>query len=115
MPIGHVKDIENKTINHPLADKAKMRALVGTSEGWDSHVMRVLELEPGGFTPRHQHDWPHINYVIEGEGTLFLNGQENVIQAGSYAYVPNNEFHQFQNTSDKVLKFICIVPTEGHK
>jgi quercetin dioxygenase-like cupin family protein len=76
--------------------------------------MRVFELEPGGFTPRHQHPWPHINYVVQGNGTLYLNGQENPIEAGSYAYVPGNELHQFQNTSNEVLKFICIVPSEGH-
>ncbi len=115
MPLGHVNDLENKVVQNPLADKAKMKVLVGSNEGWDNHVMRVFELEPGGFTPRHQHTWPHINYIVEGNGTLFLNGQENSIQAGSYAYVPGNELHQFQNTSNAVLKFICIVPTEGHK
>lgn len=114
MPLGHVNDLENKVVQNPLADKAKMKVLVGPNEGWDNHVMRVFELEPGGFTPRHQHPWPHINYIVEGNGTLFLNGQENSIQAGSYAYVPGNELHQFQNTSETVLKFICIVPSEGH-
>lgn len=115
MPLGHIEELENKVVTHPQADKAKMRILVGPTEGWDNHVMRVFELEPGGFTPRHQHAWPHINYIVEGQGTLFLNGVENVIKAGAYAYVPGNELHQFQNTSDTVLKFICIVPTEGHK
>jgi len=115
MPLGHVEELENKVVNNPQADKAKMRILVGEKEGWDNHVMRVFELEPNGFTPRHQHPWPHINYIIEGEGTLFLNGVENSIKAGSYAYVPSNELHQFQNKSNSVLKFICIVPTEGHK
>ena len=115
MPLGHIEELENKIVNNPQADKAKMRVLVGEIEGWDNHVMRVFELEPNGYTPRHLHPWPHINYIIEGEGTLFLNGVENPIKAGSYAYVPGNELHQFQNTSDSVLKFICIVPTEGHK
>ena len=114
MPIGHVTELENKVVNNPLAKDAKMRGLVGPEQGWDNHVMRVFELEVGGFTPRHQHAWPHINSIIEGEGSLFLNGQENPVKAGSYAFVPGNELHQFQNTGDKVFKFICIVPSEGH-
>lgn len=115
MPVGHVNELESKEIVSPLAKQAKMKVLVGTQEGWDNHVMRVLEVEAGGFSPRHQHPWPHINYVLEGEGTLFLNGIENPIKAGSYAFIPSNELHQFQNTSQSTLKFICIVPTEGHK
>ncbi len=114
MPIGHVAELENKVVNNPLAKDAKMRVLVGPEQGWDNHVMRVFELEVGGFTPRHQHAWPHINYIIEGEGSLFLNGQEQPVKAGSYAFVPGNELHQFQNIGDKPFKFICIVPSEGH-
>jgi mannose-6-phosphate isomerase-like protein (cupin superfamily) len=37
------------------------------------------------------------------------------ISKGSYAYVPGNHLHQFKNTGSETLKFICIVPKEGHK
>ena len=114
MPIGHVTELENKVANNPLAKDAKMRVLVGAEQEWDNRVMRVFELETGGFTPRHQHAWPHINDIIDGEGFFFLNGQPNPIFAGSYAFVPENELHQFQNTGDNPFKFICIVPSDGH-
>lgn len=95
-------------------NQASMKVLVGPDEGWDSHVMRVVELGEGGFSPKHTHPWPHINYIIEGEGTLFLNGKENPVKAGSFAYVPAEELHQFKNVGKGTFKFICIVPTEGH-
>ena len=77
--------------------------------------MRVFEVEPGGYTPRHQHPWPHINYIIEGTGQVMIDLVDYEISSGSYAYVPSDTIHQFQNSGDKTLKFICIVPEEGHK
>lgn len=115
MTIGHLDNLMGTIIDNPEVKDATMKVLVGPEEGWKGNYMRVFELGAYGNTPKHSHDWPHINYIIEGEGTLFLNGVENPIKAGSYAFVPPNELHQFKNTSDKKLKFICIVPEEGHK
>jgi quercetin dioxygenase-like cupin family protein len=114
MPLGHINALTPKPVTNPAALDAAMRVLVGPELGWDDHVMRVFDLQPGGYTPKHHHDWPHINYILSGEGTLFLDDQENPIAAGAYAYVPANALHQFRNTSDKPLQFICIVPTKGH-
>jgi quercetin dioxygenase-like cupin family protein len=114
MIISHLDNLVPIVMKGDAVNEASMKKLVGGEEGWDSHVMRVVELGQDGFSPKHTHDWPHINYVIEGEGVLFLNGKENPIKAGSFAYVPSGELHQFRNTGDTPLKFICIVPTEGH-
>lgn len=112
--LGHIDDLKGKIIKSDDVKGAMMKVLISPNEGWEGHVMRVFEVEANGFTPKHTHDWPHINYIIEGEGTLFLNGKENPIKAGSYAYVPSNELHQFRNTGNKPVKFICIVPEKGH-
>jgi quercetin dioxygenase-like cupin family protein len=113
--IGQMEKCTAVKVEHPAALDAAMRVLVGPDQGWTDHVMRVIELQVGGFSPKHTHPWPHINYVLEGNGSLFLDDQENPIQAGSYAYVPEGALHQFSNTGESVLKFICIVPLHGHK
>ncbi|KAF0227323.1 MAG: cupin [Erysipelotrichaceae bacterium] len=113
--LGNFKEITGQVVTNPLAHNAMMKVLVGPQEGWDTHVMRVFELAPSGFTPKHAHDWPHINVILEGQGTLFLNGIENNVEAGGYAFVPGGELHQFKNVGDTPFKFICIVPIEGHK
>ncbi len=115
MVIGHLDDIEIKEVKNPEALKASMKVLVGPDEGWKGNVMRTFELEKDGYTPKHSHPWPHINYIIEGEGVLFLNGKENHVKKGSFAFVPENELHQFKNVGDKKFVFICIVPEKGHK
>ncbi len=114
MIISHKDKVEKRLVTHPEAKDALMKVLISPLEGWEGYVMRVFEVEPGGYTPRHSHPWPHINYVISGRGKLFLDGKENEISGGSFAYVPSGQTHQFQNTGDEKLEFICIVPEEGH-
>ncbi|MBN2259431.1 MAG: cupin domain-containing protein [Clostridiales bacterium] len=100
-----------------IADNVKgagMKKLVGPDEGWESHVMRQVNLEPRGYSPKHQHDWPHINYVLNGEGIIHIDGVDHPVTQGSYAYIPAGKMHQFVNLTDEEMKFICIVPKEGH-
>jgi quercetin dioxygenase-like cupin family protein len=77
--------------------------------------MRILEVGPQGCTPKHAHPWPHINYMVEGRGILYLEGEEQSVEAGSFAYIPAGKEHQFLNGGEGIFRFICIVPKEGHK
>lgn len=114
MIVDNINSVEGKTVNSPKAKGALMKVLVGPSEGWEDYVMRELEVEVDGYTPKHSHPWPHINYIISGRGELLIGERVNPITEGSFAYVPSNELHQFKNVGNEVLKFICIVPKEGH-
>jgi len=115
MIISHEQEVQAVKVTHPDALNAAMKTLMGPEQGWDGHVMRIIELEENGYSPKHTHPWPHINFMVEGEGVLFLNGVETPVKAGSFAYVPANELHQFKNTGKGMFRFICIVPEEGHK
>lgn len=115
MIVSHEKKVSSEKIINPEVKNAFMQTLISPKEGWEGYVMRILQLEEGGYSPKHSHAWPHINYILEGKGTLFIQNEENIIEKGSYAYVPSNALHQFKNTGHEPLKFICIVPEEGHK
>jgi len=114
MPVGHVKDLNRIEIINPSVLHTSMKALVSPAEGWEGYVMRVVEVEENGYTPKHNHPWPHINYMIEGNGELEIDGVIHQVSSGSYAFVPGNALHQFRNAGKSVFKFICIVPKEGH-
>lgn len=114
MIIGNEKEVLPNTVKHPEAKNAAMKVLISPEQGWAGYVMRIIEVEKDGFSPRHIHDWPHINYMIEGSGTLYLEGEETPVEAGSYAYVPAGKEHQYRNNGDGPFRFICIVPEEGH-
>jgi len=115
MPVGKIKELTFKEIKSSEARDARIAVMVSPKEGWEGHVMRVIEVEPNGYTPKHSHPWPHINYIIEGNGSLMIDGVENPVEAGSYAYVPQDLIHQFRNVGKTTFKFICIVPEIGHQ
>ena len=87
--------------------------VIGDSEGWTDNTLRVFALGPKGFTPKHQHDWEHVNYIIGGQGSLLIGEETFDLEPGDYAFVPPNTLHQFRNTGDLDLEFICIVPKRG--
>lgn len=90
-----------------------MQVPVAAPQGWEDHVMRVFTITDMGNTPKHTHDWPHINFIVKGEGILHMNGTDHPVKSGSVAYVPNNVEHQFKGVTDE-FQFICIVPKDGH-
>jgi len=114
MIVAQEKDVQAMVMESPEVKAAAMKALISPQQGWEGYVMRVIELGEGGYSPRHTHDWPHINYVLEGSGSLHINGKDTAIEAGSYAYVPAGSLHQYKNEGGGMFRFICIVPEEGH-
>jgi quercetin dioxygenase-like cupin family protein len=74
---------------------------------------RVFTIEPGGYTPFHQHTFEHMNYVINGEGILVAEDREHELREGDFALILPGEKHQFKNSSDNQnLLIICAVPRE---
>ncbi len=115
MIFNNIDKLEFKEVNYPTAKDASMAVMAGSVEGWEDHVMRVLSVGKDGYTPKHSHPWPHINYVIDGEGEILIDGEYRKATKGFFAVIDANTEHQFRNTSDKPFRFICIVPKEGHK
>lgn len=113
MIVEHIKNVPGIKLAGEGINGVLKKVLVSPQEGWEGWVMRVFELESGGHTPKHTHDWPHINWIVSGKGSLFLEDKLHNIEAGSFAYVPNNILHQFKNEGEDNLTFICIVPEEG--
>ena len=115
MIVSHRRDVLGTRMDNDQIKNAVKKVLISPTQGWEGYVMREFELGQGGYTPRHTHPWPHINYIIEGEGALHLDGQDYLLEAGSFAFVPNNKLHQFTNTGNGRFVFLCIVPEEGDK
>jgi quercetin dioxygenase-like cupin family protein len=87
---------------------------LGRNEGSPAYSFRVFTIDPSGHTPYHRHPYEHLNYVIEGRGTLVEeSGDEREIRKGDFALVLPDEKHQYRNASkDEPLVMICAVPKE---
>jgi quercetin dioxygenase-like cupin family protein len=111
--VGNKEDIVAVPMTGDGIEGVAKRVLVSPEDGWDGWVMRLFDVDAGGHTPKHAHDWPHINFVASGNGVLLVEGVEHTLEAGSYAYVPAGREHQFRAAAGAPLSFVCIVPAEG--
>ena len=103
------KEVEAKEADEG-ASKLKVRWLITKETGAPTFAMRLFEMEPGGHSPFHNHDWEHEVYVLEGQGLVVGGKEEKKIKEGDAVFVPPNEKHQFKNNGKKTLKFLCLVP-----
>lgn len=114
MFVGNVDEQEATLVVAPGAQNVLKQVLIGPREGWEGWVLRRFTLRDGGCTPRHRHPWPHVVYVLNGEGTVFLEGREHRIGPGFFAYIHGNAEHQFSSTPGRDVIFLCIVPEAGN-
>lgn len=89
---------------------ARMRMLIGPEDGAGSFHMRHFEVEPGGCTPRHTHDYEHEILVLKGDGFAHSPDGDRPFKPGDVIFVPANEIHQFCNTGKESCEFICLIP-----
>ncbi|OGD26300.1 MAG: hypothetical protein A2Y56_13400 [Candidatus Aminicenantes bacterium RBG_13_63_10] len=115
MPVRPYAEIEDIPVAMSDAVGVTKKTPIGKAEGWEGYTLRVFKIAPGGHTPKHQHDWEHVNAVLSGKGRLMLDGVWRELGEKDFAFVPPNALHQFQNPYDEDFEFICIVPNRGEK
>lgn len=86
--------------------------MLTAKEGTPTFAMRLFEIGPEGYTPKHRHDWEHEVYIISGDGFVFKNGKDIRIEEGDFIYVKPLELHQFR-AGNIGLNMICVVPNRG--
>ncbi|UCE37375.1 MAG: cupin domain-containing protein [Thermoplasmata archaeon] len=87
-----------------------IRWLVTKDMGAENFAMRMFEVEPEGHTPLHSHEWEHEVFVLKGEGLVLAATGEEKIKHGDVIFMPAHEKHQFKNTGEDNLKFLCLIP-----
>ncbi len=113
MPVVKYEDIKLSEVSMDGVRAVDKTNVIGPSQGWKDHTLRVFRIGPGGFTPHHQHDWEHINYVIKGKCELTIGNSTVKLAEKDFAFVPSNTMHQFRNPYDEEFEFICIVANRG--
>ena len=92
------------------ADGVNIRWLLTEETGAPNFSMRQFTVTPGGSTPQHAHPWEHEAYILEGSGTIQGGDEVETFKAGAVVFVPPDELHQFKNTGDVEMKFLCMIP-----
>lgn len=114
MKVTPAVEVPQQAVEMEGASGCQVRWLIGEPDGAPNFAMRQFEVAPGGHTPRHHHPYEHEVFVVEGEGIVRQGGEagdvEHALKPGTVVYVGPDEIHQFRNTGETPLKFLCLVP-----
>lgn len=93
-----------------IAKNTTIQWLIDGNDGAQNFFMRLFTVEPEGHSPSHSHDWEHEVFILKGEGKMVTAEKEIPFEARDVVFVPSNEQHQFVNTGDTTLEFLCMIP-----
>ncbi len=111
MKITRLNECETAPVNMEGIKGVTKQVPIGKADGAPNFSIRVFTLEPGGHTPHHSHESEHLNYILEGNGVAMEGDTGHPIQKGDYLLVKPHEVHQYRNTGDSPLVFMCMVPS----
>ena len=111
MKITRLDECDTLPIHMEGVKGAIKQVPIGVQDGAPNFSIRVFTLEPGGHTPHHSHESEHINYILEGAGEIMEGETPRPVAKGDFVLVKPQEQHQYRNTGDIPLVFMCMVPT----
>ncbi len=110
MKVCRDQAVESQPVDMPGAQGCRVRWLIGTADGAPNFAMRQFEVAAGGYTPRHSHPYEHEVFVLDGAGVVYEGDVAHPLRAGDVVFVKRDEVHQFRNTGERPLRFLCLIP-----
>lgn len=74
-----------------------------------------MHVPPGGGPPPHRHDFEETFVLLDGELEATFRGQKRTVKAGETIHIPANAPHQFQNSSAKPVRMLCLCSPAGQE
>ena len=101
-------EIEYESVG--AADGMRKGVLISEEQGAPNFAIRRFELEPGAFVPEHTNEVEHEQYVLSGEYTVGIEGEEFSVSAGDSLLIPAGVVHWYRNDGNVAGAFLCAVP-----
>ncbi|MFP4200404.1 MAG: cupin domain-containing protein [Clostridia bacterium] len=79
----------------------------------DSLRINHVEIDPGGISRQHGHEWEQANYVLAGSGTLFCDGETRTIEKGDLVMIPGGRQHLYRNDGQQTLVLLGVLGPES--
>ena len=109
IPKGVMRDIVTSSLPHWEKTRAWIlsRPMSGFAETFSLYIM---EVSPGGgsLQPEPDENAQAVLFVVEGKLNLNIDGQENILDEGGYAYIPAASTWSVQNNNANVVRFHWI-------
>ena len=110
----HYTDVPAQTFGDEAPSVTIRLVIDEANDGAPNYALRVIEVAPGGHTPRHTHPFEHENYVMDGEGRVLLGQEWHNVGPGSVVFVPGGLEHTYENRGETPFRFLCGIPTSRH-
>ena len=115
MKIANYEDTPAQAVDEQGASGVSVRWVIAEEDHAPNFFMRVFHVEPGGYTPSHEHAWEHEVFILKGSGTVLKTGEDVPVTKGDVVFIPPGETHQFKNTGSDTFTFICLIPRPNGK
>jgi quercetin dioxygenase-like cupin family protein len=110
MKVFNHKNVELREVKDEGAQGVSIRWLISKDDGAQRFFMRAFDVQPGGHTPYHQHAWEHEVFILEGKAEVVSEKGKQSAPAGHVVFILPGEQHQFRNETDKLMRFMCLIP-----
>jgi len=113
MIIKHLDEITREIPKMEGIMEVTLQWLFNRRDGTRNFAMRVFELKPGGVIPVHEHkDMEHEMFILDGEATATISTEGVRVRKGDALFVLPGERHGYINDSDKIFRFLCVIPVQ---
>ena len=84
-----------------------------TAETGCPSVTQFIGFVPPGRAPDHFHRYDEVLYVLEGQGTLHIGGEEAPLAPGVCVHLPATLVHCLENTGDAEMRLLGVFRPSG--
>lgn len=90
-----------------VSGTVRLRPLVGAEQSEQLRVFFV-RFEPGGRNLPHTHSFDQVLYIVEGEGILATETEEQRVRPGDVVVVPAGEQHWHGAAADTAMAHLAL-------
>lgn len=100
----------NKNITCKSASGNSICWMITSEVGAKNFELRYIEIPVNGNSSYGSHLHEHEVFIVKGKGVIKGKDYKKELKPNIAVFVPGNEEHQWLNTGDEPLGFICVVP-----
>ncbi len=99
------------------ADGSTIRSILDLSNApVKQQSLAEATLPPGTATQRHYHmDSEEFYYILEGTGTMDVEGETSTVQPGDGILIPAGAWHQITAADTELRLLCCCSPPYSHE
>lgn len=112
-PRGRVVHVDEAPVRTHPKGVARVRTLASPADGTQHAFVAVLEMDAGAGVPQHRDPTEEYVYVLEGGGTITIDGQAHAIAPGHLVYMPADSEVSFQGTADGPTRVLQVFAPAG--